>query len=85
MLRFYGSVPTSPVIASLSFFPLFENTLMDAMRSMDVSISRVTGPLTRTSPFPSHMFSYLYYYELSTHLRLRFLLMLTPFDSSTRL
>ena len=49
MLRFYG--PTD-------FVPLFEITLMDAMRSTDVSVSRVSGLLTHTFPFPFHVFLY---------------------------
>ena len=49
MLRFYG--PTD-------FVPLFEITLTDAMRSTDVSVSRVSDSLTRTFPFPFHVFLY---------------------------
>ena len=47
LLRFYG--PTD-------FVPLFEITLTDAVRSTDVSISRVSGSLTCTFPLPFHVF-----------------------------
>ena len=52
------------------------STLVDAMRSMDVSrisripVSRATGLCTHTFPFPFHVFSYLYEYGLLTRLRL---------------
>ena len=48
-------------------------------------LSRAVGPLTRTSPFPSHMFPYLYYYGPSTRLQLCFLFTFTSFGPSTRL
>ena len=66
---------------------LFTSTLADALRSMDVShvlrtrlsrtpVSCATGSCTRTFPSLFHVFSYLYKYGLSTHLRL---LVLSPF------
>ena len=48
-------------------------------------LSRAVGPLTRTSPFPFHVFPYLYYYGPSTRLRLHFLFTFTSFGPSTRL
>ena len=47
-------------------------------------MSHVPGSCTCMFPVPFHMLPLLYRFGLTTHLCLRFLLMLTPFVSSTR-
>ena len=85
LLQFHRTV----IYLTFVFSFFFTSTLADTLRSMDVShspdlltlyspfpVSRATGSCTCMFPFLSHVFSYLYEYELSTR---HWLLVCFPF------